>query len=278
MVNFITGNLLTIVYDDALSFESDFSSKTELNYELIDNVNLENYALLPEYLFSYKIPPAINLQLDKGNDDDKIGVKQFSRNIFVDTYGDENVETSIPFDPKQFYKDGAYTNIAKAKVHWVHLLDFDVLTKDMGRDLTERLRMEHTDAKGQVLFTSYAWRALLGIRGLDHGECSLFAGVKSVQTCFEEEAWAPNVWRSLYFTIGCAFWGDYRAEPPDFDFGDPFADVVTWVALGLQRQQVGVAQVDPKDAVIDQEIMPDPTLQDAPQVPEAVALAPRIIP
>ncbi|GKF96061.1 hypothetical protein Tco_0288796, partial [Tanacetum coccineum] len=27
-----------------------------------------------------------------------------------------------------------------------------------------------------------------------------------------------------------------------------------------------------------QEIQPDPTLQDAPQVPEAVALAPRIIP
>ncbi|GJW35548.1 hypothetical protein Tco_0058468 [Tanacetum coccineum] len=28
-----------------------------------------------------------------------------------------------------------------------------------------KLRMEHTDAEGQVLFTNYAWRALFGIRG-----------------------------------------------------------------------------------------------------------------
>ncbi|GJX09619.1 hypothetical protein Tco_0199478 [Tanacetum coccineum] len=35
----------------------------------------------------------------------------------------------------------------------------------MEQDMTERLRMEHTNAQGQFLFTSYAWRALLGIRG-----------------------------------------------------------------------------------------------------------------
>ncbi|GKE27760.1 hypothetical protein Tco_1443144, partial [Tanacetum coccineum] len=35
----------------------------------------------------------------------------------------------------------------------------------MDRDITERLRMDHTDVEGKVLFTSYAWRAFLGIRG-----------------------------------------------------------------------------------------------------------------
>nr|GEW09194.1 ribonuclease H-like domain-containing protein [Tanacetum cinerariifolium] len=33
------------------------------------------------------------------------------------------------------------------------------------RDITDRLQMEHTDAEGYVLLTSYAWRTLLGIRG-----------------------------------------------------------------------------------------------------------------
>ncbi|GKB28287.1 hypothetical protein Tco_0867688 [Tanacetum coccineum] len=45
------------------------------------------------------------------------------------------------------------------QVHRVHVLDFDVLTEEMERDMTERLRIEHIDAQGKVLFTSYAWRA-----------------------------------------------------------------------------------------------------------------------
>ncbi|GJW63514.1 hypothetical protein Tco_0115398, partial [Tanacetum coccineum] len=141
----------------------------------------------------------------KGIDDDEIGVMQFLGDIFVDTYGDENGETShntisdflttkafvikimihkyfnkempldiiknlyvsfgIPFDPKMFYKDGAYASVAEANVHRVHVLDFDVLMKDMDQDLTNKLRMEHTYVEEKVLFTSYAWRALLGIRG-----------------------------------------------------------------------------------------------------------------
>ncbi|GJV53239.1 hypothetical protein Tco_1448980 [Tanacetum coccineum] len=44
-------------------------------------------------LFSYKIPSANNLQLDKGNDGDKISIKQFSGDIIVDTYADENRKT-----------------------------------------------------------------------------------------------------------------------------------------------------------------------------------------
>ncbi|GJR04775.1 RNA-directed DNA polymerase, eukaryota, reverse transcriptase zinc-binding domain protein [Tanacetum coccineum] len=46
-------------------------------------------------------------------------------------------------------------------------LRFDAQDYDdrYGVDMTKRLRMEHTDAQGKVVFTSYAWRMLLGIRG-----------------------------------------------------------------------------------------------------------------
>ncbi|GKD94328.1 hypothetical protein Tco_1374165, partial [Tanacetum coccineum] len=51
------------------------------------------------------------------------------------------------------------------QVHWVQTLDFDELIEEMDQDVTERLRMQHTNAEGQVLFTSYAWRELLDIYG-----------------------------------------------------------------------------------------------------------------
>ncbi|GKD94315.1 zinc finger, CCHC-type containing protein, partial [Tanacetum coccineum] len=124
---------------ESAKYESDFSSKPALNSELINNVNLENKTSLPEHdyeeynfkaerkalkkrfskkekinilnigedLLSYEITFADNLQLDKGNDDDKIGVKQFSRDIFVDTYVDENRKTNA-LPPKE--KDlGSFT-------------------------------------------------------------------------------------------------------------------------------------------------------------------------
>ncbi|GJR49413.1 hypothetical protein Tco_1399934 [Tanacetum coccineum] len=197
-----------IVYDDALKLEFDFSSELEPNYELTNDINLDNETSLSEYLFFYEIPSADNLQFDKGNDDDKIGIKQFSRDIFVDTYVDENKETShdticdfftikafvikimiqkyfsegmplniiknlyvpfgIPFDPKLFYKDGAYTSIADAKVHRVQTLNFAGLTDDMDRDISERLQMQHTDVEGQLggLRRQLSWRQFIAILGL----------------------------------------------------------------------------------------------------------------
>ncbi|GKA83868.1 hypothetical protein Tco_0805463 [Tanacetum coccineum] len=50
------------------------------------------------------------------------------------------------------------------QVHQVQVLDFDVLMEDMDRDTTKRLRIKHIDTQGQALFSSYAWRALFGIR------------------------------------------------------------------------------------------------------------------
>nr|GEU98240.1 hypothetical protein [Tanacetum cinerariifolium] len=110
----------------------------------------------------------------------------------------------IPFNPKQFYKDGVYTRgcegpymaprpprakryhwlrfegqdyidvdiqdfkdqlgkIYDRYVHRVHVLDFDILTKEMREAMTNRLRIEHPNAQEQVVFTSHAWRALFGI-------------------------------------------------------------------------------------------------------------------
>ncbi|GJR50424.1 hypothetical protein Tco_1400945 [Tanacetum coccineum] len=51
------------------------------------------------------------------------------------------------------------------RIFRVQVLDFDVLTEEMDQALADRLRMEHTGADGQVVFTSYAWRQLFRIRG-----------------------------------------------------------------------------------------------------------------
>ncbi|GJV10197.1 hypothetical protein Tco_1351738 [Tanacetum coccineum] len=115
------------------------------------------------------------------------------------------VPFGIPFDPKHIYKDGAYTNscggqdmtpplrdhrhlwlryegqeytdadivdfkgrlekIYDRQVHRVQALEFDTLIEEMRGAMVDRLRMEHTDAQGKVVFTSHAWRRLFEIRG-----------------------------------------------------------------------------------------------------------------
>ncbi|GJT86613.1 hypothetical protein Tco_1068330 [Tanacetum coccineum] len=114
---FFETKFLAIAYNDALKLESDFSSKPTLNSQLVDNVNWENKTSLPEYdneeynfiserkslkkrfskkenfnilsidedLFSYEIPSDNDFQLDKGNDDNKIAIKQSLGEIFVET-------------------------------------------------------------------------------------------------------------------------------------------------------------------------------------------------
>ncbi|GJU94282.1 hypothetical protein Tco_1319038 [Tanacetum coccineum] len=50
-------------------------------------------------------------------------------------------------------------------VHRVQVLDFGGLTKEMGMSMDARLSMEHTDAQGQVVFTSHSWRRMFETRG-----------------------------------------------------------------------------------------------------------------
>ncbi|GKB30945.1 hypothetical protein Tco_0870346 [Tanacetum coccineum] len=54
------------------------------------------------------------------------------------------VPIGISFDPKRYYKDGVYTRMLRRP----------------------RMLMEHTDARGQSMFTSRAWRRLFKIRGM----------------------------------------------------------------------------------------------------------------
>ncbi|GJT21909.1 hypothetical protein Tco_0891846 [Tanacetum coccineum] len=61
--------------------------------------------------------------------------------------------------------EGSLVRIYDRQVHRVQALDFDTLTEEMRGALADRLRMEHTDAHGQVVFTSHAWRWLFETRG-----------------------------------------------------------------------------------------------------------------
>ncbi|GJU85636.1 hypothetical protein Tco_1293182 [Tanacetum coccineum] len=51
------------------------------------------------------------------------------------------------------------------QVNRVHVLDFEGLIDEITQALTDKLRMVHTGAKGQVLFTSDAWRQVFEIKG-----------------------------------------------------------------------------------------------------------------
>ncbi|GKC06513.1 hypothetical protein Tco_0998123 [Tanacetum coccineum] len=149
--------------------ESDFSSKPTLHSQLVDNKRFSkkekfNILSIDEDLFSYEIPSDNDSQLDKGNDDDKI---ELSINIMIWNYFNEwmllnivknlYVPIGIPFDPKLFYKDDGYTSI----IQFCELmLRRPRLAKieDGELDMTERLRMHHKGADGEVLFSTFVWR------------------------------------------------------------------------------------------------------------------------
>ncbi|GJY17799.1 hypothetical protein Tco_0389290 [Tanacetum coccineum] len=101
------------------------------------------------------------------------------------------VPFGIPFDPKQYYKDGdcaimlwrpryegleysdanivdfeaILARIYRREVHRVQVFDFGGLPDLMAEGLSARILMEHRDDQGVSLFTSRAWRRLFDIRG-----------------------------------------------------------------------------------------------------------------
>ncbi|GJZ81621.1 hypothetical protein Tco_0646615 [Tanacetum coccineum] len=152
-------------------------------------------------LFSYKLTYVNDLKPD--SDNDKVEINLSSDDIIVepsdgvidvkiDTHFHEFVEGhevshNIPdmarLPPKDQrhlwlrYKDPQYTDaiildletrlgrIFDRQVNRVQVLDFARLIDEIGRAVTDRLRMVHTRAEGQVLFTSDAWRRVFEIRG-----------------------------------------------------------------------------------------------------------------
>ncbi|GJT66016.1 hypothetical protein Tco_1017496 [Tanacetum coccineum] len=84
------------------------------------------------------------------------------------------VPFGILFDPKRYYKDGIcarmlqrprLARIYMREVHRVQVLYFGGLPDLMAEGLSARMLMEHRDAQGVSLFTSWAWRWLFDIRG-----------------------------------------------------------------------------------------------------------------
>ncbi|GJR08654.1 hypothetical protein Tco_0791306 [Tanacetum coccineum] len=121
-----------IVYNDALTSKSDYSTKPTLCPQHNDKFDLKDETSLSEYdeveqnvlyfndLFPFNIVYPDDLKSDKGNDDNKIDMIQSSGGIKCEYHGWNHfvngmlfnliknlyVSFGIPFDPKRYYKDG----------------------------------------------------------------------------------------------------------------------------------------------------------------------------
>ncbi|GKG06026.1 hypothetical protein Tco_0326112, partial [Tanacetum coccineum] len=85
-----------IVYNDALTSKSDFSSKPAVSPQHIDEINLKNETSLSENddeeynvmyfndLFPFNVFSVNDLKLNMDNDDDKIDIKQSSENLSIE--------------------------------------------------------------------------------------------------------------------------------------------------------------------------------------------------
>ncbi|GJY71328.1 hypothetical protein Tco_0475031 [Tanacetum coccineum] len=89
-----------IVYEDALASELEFSSEPTISPQYVNEVNLKNETSLSEYydeeynvisyndLFPFNIFSVNDSKLDMDNDNDKINIKQSSRDISIEPLHD----------------------------------------------------------------------------------------------------------------------------------------------------------------------------------------------
>ncbi|GKA16822.1 hypothetical protein Tco_0696659 [Tanacetum coccineum] len=94
-LRFVETKFPAIVYNDAFASKSGFSSEPAVSPQHVDEVNLKYETSLSEYhdeeynvisfndLFSFNIYYVNDSKLHTDNDDDKINVKQFSRDISI---------------------------------------------------------------------------------------------------------------------------------------------------------------------------------------------------
>ncbi|GJW86342.1 hypothetical protein Tco_0161682 [Tanacetum coccineum] len=158
-----------IVYNDALTSKSDFSTEPTLCPQHIDKFDFKDETSFSEYdeeeqnilyfndQFPFNIIYPDDLKSDKDNDDNKIDMIQswggggilVSKNgygVLVEGYTEEIVHD---------FEQGLGT-IFKRQVNRVHILDFEGLTLDMRQDLAERLRIVYTKDDGKEVFVSHA--------------------------------------------------------------------------------------------------------------------------
>ncbi|GJZ74339.1 hypothetical protein Tco_0638485 [Tanacetum coccineum] len=93
-----------IVYNDLLTSELELSCEPTVSPQHIDKVNWkieisfsdsddDNYTVIYDNdLFSYKIFNVDDLKLDMGNDDDKIDIKQSSRDLSIKPLPNESMD------------------------------------------------------------------------------------------------------------------------------------------------------------------------------------------
>ncbi|GJX24985.1 hypothetical protein Tco_0231281 [Tanacetum coccineum] len=151
-------NFPAIVYNDALTSKSDFSTEPTLCPQRINEFYLKYETSLSEYdevkqnvlyfndLFPFNIIYLDDLKSDKDDDDNEINMIQSS--------GD--MAPLPPRDQRHLW--------LRYQVNQLYTLDFEGLTPNIRQDLAERLRMVYTGDDGQEVFVSHAWRRLFKIR------------------------------------------------------------------------------------------------------------------
>ncbi|GJZ63419.1 hypothetical protein Tco_0619840 [Tanacetum coccineum] len=137
-----------IVYNDALTSKSDFSTEPTLCPQHIDEFDLKDETSLSEYdeeeqnvlyfndLFPFNIIYLDDLKSDKDNDDNEIDMIQTLRDM----------APLPPCDQRHLW------------------LCYHVKGYTEEIDLAERLRMGYTKGDSQEVFVSHAWRRLFEIR------------------------------------------------------------------------------------------------------------------
>nr|GEU31414.1 hypothetical protein [Tanacetum cinerariifolium] len=151
-----------IVYNDALTSKSNFSTKPTLCPQHIDKFDLKDETSLSEYddveqsvlyindLFPFNIICLDDLKSDKGKLVSKNGYDVFREN----QYGVSTVLTSVD-------KINKFSQYGVLDEHQYGVSSLDLIAEGV----SARMLMKHRDAQGQSVFTSRAWRRLFDIRG-----------------------------------------------------------------------------------------------------------------
>ncbi|GJY24848.1 hypothetical protein Tco_0398506 [Tanacetum coccineum] len=171
-----------IVYNDPQTSKSDLLTEPILSPQHIDGFNLNDETSVSEYdeeeqnilyfndILPFNITRLDDLNSEKDNNDNDIDIIQSS----------EDIE---PLPPRELrhpflrYQGLEYTNediadfeerlerIYGQEIHRVQVVDFLGMPELMRDVLFARMRMEHRDDAGVVVFTSRAWGRLFDTRG-----------------------------------------------------------------------------------------------------------------
>nr|GEW21981.1 hypothetical protein [Tanacetum cinerariifolium] len=157
------------------------------------------------------------------------------------------VSLGILFNPKLFYKDDACTSVVEAKI------------KKPLRRLCHRFIAFTIAGRGQAP-KKVTTTDLFFLRSMDEG--------MSVNVSY----------LLAYYMIRHASGRKRGARMSGVRLRicDRLGDVVTWVAMGPKRQQVGVAHVEKEDP--QEGVQADPAPAHAPQMPQPAATVPRTVP